>query len=109
MIDLFDQMHLSNITCKFDVHLAKIKQKILDLPNYDSPVKATSELILSYQPSGANFYDWFIADNKTSVEISFGRAMLAEWRQAVTDVKMGKGDFSIGLNEDHSIFFWSIR
>ncbi|MBL7960881.1 hypothetical protein JNL27_11650, partial [bacterium] len=60
----------------------------------------------SYRPAGSNYYEWTIVDNKNRVDITMGKAMLAEWKRAVLAVKNGNGDFSIGLNEDHTIFMW---
>jgi len=109
MLVMLNKMDLSPVRCKFDIPLSKVTQKVLALLDYDSPIKETTDLILTYDPSGTNYYDWRIADNKKSVEISFGKAMLAEWRRALADVKSGREDLSIGLNEDYCVFFSAIR
>ena len=108
LIRLFDHMEHSEFTCEPVISLTPVTQKILRIPGYDSPYKNMTELRLMYMPFAPNYYDWHIADNKTAVEIFFGKAMLAEWRRAVLNIIQGKGDFPIGLNEDHTVFFWCL-
>ena len=106
LILLFDHMEHSEFLCEPVIALTPVTQDILRIPDYDSPYKNMTELHLIYQPFAPNYYDWHIADNKTAVEIFFGKAMLTEWKRAVMNVDQGIGNFSIGLNEDHIIFFW---
>lgn len=106
LISLFDHMRRSEFTCEPVIRVSPVTQEILSVPDYDSPYKDMSELRFTYQPFSANFYNWLIVDNKNCVEISFGKAMLGEWNRAVLDVKNGIGNYSIGLNEDHTVFIW---
>lgn len=106
LTNLFDRMRRSEFPCESVIQTSPVTQKILRIPNYDSPFKDMTELRFTYHPSGSHYYDWLIVDNKSSVEIVFGKAMLAEWDRAVLDVKNGRGNYSIGLNEDHTVFVW---
>jgi hypothetical protein len=106
LLELFDRMSRSEFICEFVIALTPVTQKILSVPNYDSPYKNMTELRFIYHPSGSHYYEWNIADNKNSVEISLGKAMLEEWRRAVNNADRGIGNYSIGINEDHTVFIW---
>ena len=106
LTELFDHMRQSDFSCEPVIQITPVTQNILRVPDYNSPFKDMAELRFTYQPSGSHYYDWSIVDNQNKVEITFGKAMFAEWSRAVLDVKNGKGNYSIGLNEDHTVFIW---
>lgn len=108
LLDLFDYMADSVFSCEPVMALTPVTQEILSVPDYDSPYKNMTELRFTYSPFAPHYYDWHITDNKTTVEIIFGKAMLAEWRRAVMNIDQGIGNFPIGLNEDHTVFFWCL-
>ncbi|KAB2877601.1 hypothetical protein F9K33_16110 [bacterium] len=106
LVQCFERLLQSEFPCELVIHLTPVSQKILRIPDYNSPFKNMDELQFSYRPAGSSYYEWTIVDNKSRVDITMGKAMLAEWKRAVLAVKNGNGDFSIGLNEDHTIFMW---
>jgi hypothetical protein len=108
LIRLLDHMEHSEFTCQPVIPLSPVTQNILRIPDYDSPYKDMAELRLIYQPFAPNYYDWHIVDNKKTVEIFFGKAMLAEWRRAMMIILKDTGNLPIGLDEDHTVFFWCL-
>ena len=103
---LFVTMQKSEFPYETALSITPVTQNILRIPNYNSPFKNIEELRFSFQPSAPRHYDWIIVDNKNSVEIIFGKAMLTEWINAVQNIKSGVENTLIGLHEDYSIFVW---
>ncbi|MBL7961059.1 hypothetical protein JNL27_12560, partial [bacterium] len=108
LVQCFERLFQSEFPCELVIHLTPVSQKILRIPDYNSPFKNMDELQFSYRPAGSNYYEWTIVDNKNRVDITMGKAMLAEWIEAVQHIRNGTDNYSIGLNEDYTVFIWSM-
>jgi len=107
LMHVFERMSCSETGIEQDVVITPVTQRILAIPEYDSPVKNVPRLVLKFHPFDSNYYDWSIKDNKSCLEISFGRAILEQWRQILNFGDARNTDENIiGLNEEHSILVW---
>jgi hypothetical protein len=105
-ISLLDEMILMDSPGKYLITVTPVTQKVLRIPNFNSPFENRVGLKLTYSPFDAYYNEWSVSDNENIVDISFGKIILNDWRRAVLEVKTGKDDRSIGLNEDHTVFVW---
>ncbi|MBX7150477.1 hypothetical protein K1X84_02470 [bacterium] len=105
-VELLNQIERSDSDCTFLISTKAVTQKILRVPDFNSPYENRDGLRLTYSPFESNYYEWSLSDNEHIVDISFGKAILHEWRRVMTESE--ERETSIGLEDDHTIFVWRI-
>jgi hypothetical protein len=105
-VALMDQMTLLDSPSKYLIKITPVPQKILRIPDFDSPFEDRAGLKLTYTPFPSHYNEWSVGDNEDVVDISFGKNILTAWRRAVLEVTRVKGERSVGLNDDDTVFVW---
>lgn len=103
---LFTYLLDSEFPVEAVIQTTPVDQKILRIPDYNSPYKDAAGLRIAYDPAGARFYDWVMTDNQSAVEIALGKAMLTEWIRVLHHKHHQNENQAIGLNEDFTLFIW---
>ena len=105
-MSLLDHMISLNSPGKCLIKVTPVTQKILRVPDFDSPFEDRSGLKLTYTPFASHYNAWSVGDNENVVDISFGKNVLLAWRRAVLESKSHKSDQIIGLDDDHTVYVW---
>lgn len=103
-VELLNRMETAETDCTFLIKTKAVTQKILRVPDFNSPYENREGLKLTYSPFESNYYEWSVGDNEYIVDISFGKAILREWRRVLTEAQAG--ETCIGLEDDHTVFVW---
>lgn len=109
LLEVLTRITCSDVPMKVEIVLTPVNQSVLDIPEYNSPFENMQVLRFLYSPAASSFYEWSIAENGSTAEITLGKAMLNEWQRAVDDVKNGQSGYSIGLHEDYTVSFWTFE
>ena len=93
------------------VTLAPVTPEILSVPGNsrgDATAVALASLTLLTDPSYPD--EWFkISDNGSACSLELSRAQAGCVLEGVTDILRDKGDYCVGGDGDHVIWFWWFR
>lgn len=104
MLELMDRWRRETRIRRCRLDISPVSRPVARLPGLDLPTENRQHLKLTYDPADASYDAWSIQDNEQTVDVQFGRTILAMWRKALT--ALPDDDRSVGIGEDHTIFVW---
>lgn len=104
MLELMDRLGRETRIKSCRLEISPVPRHVARRPGLDLPTEDRRHLKLNYDPADASYDAWSVRDNEQTVDVQFGRTILAMWRGAMTGLP--DDDRSVGIGEDHTLFVW---
>ena len=101
----FGELEAANNNERIEIPLSSVTKRILDVPGYHAPTTQYRNWVVEVDPSAnKEFFEIFGSQDSCTLRASPAQAGCV--LQGIIDIQKGEGDYCIGGDKDHVIWFW---